>query len=781
VRTNLSEEALEDIASGKISERDDIKSRDIQLGLLGNTFGTGATVIYIGGRSDQVLRNMQDQNYITEEERLAALDELQSKQFKPARDSIRAAHFTLWVREQIEDIFQDTAEKGLIEQGGLTVQTTLDWKLQEIAERIIKRRSEDIATRYQAQNISLVALDPKTNEILAYVGNTDYADEEHGGKIDMVQVPRQPGSTFKPLVYAAAFTRGYGPATVLYDVRTKFGPNEPQNFDGGFWGLTTIRRALGGSRNIPAIKAYYLGGAEDKILDFVEKLGAPTPKQQKADGVVSDYGYTLAIGSAETPLMEMTQAYATFADYGKHRPAQVFKQITDRNKALIPIRNQDTDEEEVLDPRIAYQITSILSDVSARPGEYWQSALTVPGYQAAAKTGTSNACIEWRDASKGDCKVRKPNNLWTIGYTPDLVVGVWVGNANSAPLPDNADGLNVAAPIWKEFMIEAHKIMENPSKTFEVPDGLVQPQVSLLSGELPTDCTPVDQRRSDLFLRERAPSKNDPGCVQVEVDKVTRLLASDSCPAEAREMQSFLRPLNIEDSGVSSTILRQWQEGIDGWASAVRQRGSGSALAIAPTEKCDLSKTPGRLSKPKLEVLVPVDGGIATYPTLTPSIDFSVGSGVLSIQYEIDGTLIETVTRAPYDPALRIPRSIDAAGTHTLKVTLTDTYYNKVSKEVRFRFEEDLEAPEVNFLIPSDDISIQAGRVLRMQARATDEGGIKYVEIYWGSTLLTRLLRPPFTFEYSLAGVTPGEYTLKAVATDYGGNTDETSLQVTVE
>jgi len=781
VRTNLTDDALQRINSGDITERDDIKSKDIIPGLLGNTFGTGATVMYIGGRSDQVLRNMQDQEYITDEQRLAALDELKSKVFKPARDSIRAPHFTLWVREQVETLFEETAEKGLLEQGGLTIQTTLDWKLQEIAERIINRRREDIASTYQAQNISLVALDPRTNEILAYVGNSNYNDEDHGGKIDMAQVPRQPGSSFKPLVYAAAFERGYGPGTIVYDVRTKFGPNEPQNFDGGFWGLTTIRRALAGSRNIPAIKAYYMGGAEDTILKFVSDLGAPTPLIQKQEGIVSDYGYTLAIGSAETPLIEMAQAYSTLADYGKQKPLQVFMKITDNNQALIPLGAAAQKPKEVLDPRIAYQITSILSDVGARPGEFWQSALTVPGYQAAAKTGTSNACIEWRDVSKGDCKTRKPNNLWTMGYTPNLVVGVWVGNANSSPLPDKADGLNVAAPIWKEFMVEAHKTMQNPVKNFEMPEGLVQPQVSLLSGELPTDCTPVSQRRSELFLKEKAPTKNDPGCVQTEVDKVTRLLASDSCPAEARETQSFLRPLNIEDSRISGTILSQWQEGIDNWVGSVRERGTGSILTVVPTEKCDISKTPGRLQQPTLEILVPVQGGIATYPALSPSLEIRVGSGVLSVQYELDGKPLLTVIAPPYDPVLRIPRSVEEGGTHTLTVTVTDTYYNQVTKEVTFRFEEDLEPPEVNFLIPSDDISIQKGATLRTQTRATDEGGIKYVEIYWDHILLTRLLRPPFTFEYPLTEATPGIHTLRAVGTDYGGNTDETSVRVTVE
>ncbi|MDB4979004.1 MAG: family penicillin-binding protein [Candidatus Peribacteria bacterium] len=783
VRTTLSEQMMEKIASGKVTERSQIPDKDVIPGLLGNTFGTGGTVIYIGGRSDQVLKNMQDQKHITEAQRLAALQELGAKQFKPARQSLRAAHYTLWVRDQVDTMFKDSAEQGLLEQGGLTIQTTLDWKLQQMAETIIAKHKDDIAKRYGARNISLVAMDPKTNEILAYVGNADYNDKESGGKIDMAQVPRQPGSSFKPIVYASAFERGYGPATVLYDVQTKFGQYEPQNYEGGFWGLTSIRRALAGSRNIPAIKAYFLAGQQKNVLDVAERLGAPTPKKMLADGKASDYGPSLALGGgAEVPLVEMVHAYATFADYGHEKAVKSILKITDRNKALIPMPGASSqDNASALDPRIAYEITSILSDVSARPTEFWQSALTVPGFQAAAKTGTSNKCNKRKDPTSNisDCIDSKPNNLWTIGYTPNLVVGVWVGNADSTAMPGNADGLNVAAPVWKEFMIQAHKILPNPTKNFEVPEGIVQPQISLLSGELPTDCTPVDQRRSDIFLKENAPTKADPGCMAVEVDKLTGLLASDSCPVDGREMRSFISPLNITDSRITSGILRQWQDGISGWAGS-QKAGTGGSLSVAPTEKCDISKTPGRMTQPTLQILVPVKDGIATYPALAPLLDYKVGSGVLSVEYMLDDKVIQTVTSAPFDPVLRIPRSVDQSGSHTLKVTLTDTYYNKVSDSVTFRFEEDLQKPAVNFLIPSNDISIRKGSTLHTQIRATDEGGIKYVELYMDSQLLVRLPKPPFEFDYKL-DVPAGSHVLRAVGTDFGGNTAESSINVTVE
>ncbi|MDD5751854.1 MAG: transglycosylase domain-containing protein, partial [Candidatus Peribacteraceae bacterium] len=394
VRTRVSDEILGDILRGRITGASQISDDDVSIGLLGAAIGTGSTTVYVGGRTDQVLQDMQEQGYITEAQRLSALDELENLDFQPLRSTIRAPHFVLRVRDQVEDILGSQTEKDILERGGLTITTTLDWRMQEIAEKIVANHQEDVLNRFGAHNIALVALDPKNRDVLAYVGNTDYSDEEHGGKIDMAQAPRQPGSSFKPIVYAAAFQQGYTPATVLYDVATKIGDDMPQNFDGKHMGLLTIRQALGASRNIPAAKAFFLAGGEQPILELARDLGAPTPLAQRgtltgSGGGVFEYGWPLALGAAETPLIEMLQAYATFADGGAYRPLQTILKVEDRKGNLLYAAEYEKEKRQVLDPRIAYQITSILSDVSVRPTEYWQQQLTVGGYEAAAKTGTS--------------------------------------------------------------------------------------------------------------------------------------------------------------------------------------------------------------------------------------------------------------------------------------------------------------------------------------------------------------------------------------------------------
>lgn len=781
VRTTVTEDVLARISAGKITKTSQLDDDDVSIGLMGGMLGTGSHLLYVGGRTDQVLENMVSQGMITDAERTEAVTELKTITFQPSRESIRAAHFVLWTKDQVEKMFQSSADKGILEQGGLTIQTTLDWELQQAAEKAVTKFRESHRKIYMAQNIALVAMDPVTKEILAYVGNADYSDQENEGKVDMALAPRAPGSTFKPLIYASAFLKGYGPATVLHDVKTKFGDYEPQNFEGGFWGITTIRKALGGSRNIPAIKAYFLGGEEDALLSLASSMGVTTPLLRKpAEG----YGPSMAIGAAETPLLEMVQGYATLADGGLFKPAVSIRKITDVRGALLPIPGDfdpGLESKEVLDPRVAYEVTSILSDKTARPGEYWQSILSVAGTEAAAKTGTSNKCLEFDE--KKNCKPgkRKPDNVWTVGYTPMIVAGVWAGNATSDPLSDKADGINVAAPIWKEFMSQAQKIFvarsqkENlPLKTaFDRPDGLLDVQASLLSGELPTECTPVEMRKSDVFLRENAPTLADPACVTIEVDKVTGLLASDSCPAEARETKSFYVPKSILADRWPS-----WEQGVQTWA---KEAGSGAnlPLPIAPTEACDISMTPGRLEKPSIRLLTPGDGGTASYPSFHPTFDAEVGSSIREVTFEIDGKHLETFTGAPFDGAVRVPRSISEAGMHELTVTLTDEYYNTAKDTVRFSFRNDSGGPSVRLISPEAGASVPKGTEVSMQAVADDtEGGIKYVEFYLDGILLTRKPKSPYELTYPIDNA--GTHRIRAVAVDLAGNTTEDEIRIEV-
>lgn len=856
VRTTLSAKGEERFRQGEIRSIDDVRDDDFWIGLVGECFKEVAETsgvetpdeaeprraslseesatetcngVYIGGRTDQVLRNMQDQGFIGEEERLNALDELQTITFERARENIRAPHFVMWVREKIKEQFRDQFDAGFLESGGLRITTSLDWDIQQIAEGVINEIGQTNIDLYGAHNAAILAADPESGHILAYVGNRDYWDEETDGNVDIVQAPRQPGSSFKPFSYAAAFLNGYSPATVLYDVPTKIGDDEPENFDSKFMGPLTIRKALGASRNIPAAKSFFLAGGEDAVVGLAASMGIPTARDRKnelteARGEPYEYGWPLSLGAAEIPLYEMVQGYATFARAGKTLDFVSILKIEDRDGNILyeSSGEAEEDEEDVLDPRAAYMITSILSDESVRPAGYWRDQLTVPGFKTAAKTGTSNKCLE-RDEETNVCTDSKPDNTWTIGYTSNLVAGAWSGNASGGVLYVKAAGLDTASPIWRRFMISAHRQFEAEPKEFEIPEDLESAQVSELSGELASSCTPESLRRADIFFKGDAPKEFDSACRQIEVDKLTGLLASDECPAEVREAGSFLAPRSALPDR-----WPLWEQAVQSWARDLSRspvhskrklpdlmepinmeeekesifwkvvgvneedgkpirkfRGTGAflplPLPLAPSEECKLSLTPGRLTKPTLKILSPSHGGTATAPSFRPQIEFTVGNAVRSVKYELDGRVVaNALSGSSLEPLIRLPRRFETEGIHNLKVTLTDSYFNQVSSSVRFTFKEDAGIPQVRILAPPDGAVLKLGQEITIIAEARDPGGfVDRVQFFLGDQLLTTRRSSPFQVTFTL-DADPGETVIRVVGIDAARNegVDEVGVEI---
>ena len=721
VRSILSEEGERRRAQGKVSDASDLRDEDFWIGLVGATIGE-TSGFYLGGRTDQVLQNMEVQGFITEEERLRALEELQTITFRRERENIRAPHFVFTVREEVENMFRNQFQEGFLESGGLKIVTTLDWKLQEAAEAIVKdvgKMNKDI---YGAHNAALLAVDRETGHVLTYVGNRDYWEEESDGNVDVIRSPRQPGSSFKPFAYAAAFLKGASPSTVLYDVPMRIGDDEPDNFDLTFWGPLTIRRALGASRNIPAAQSFFLAGGEEAIITLAEDMGLTTLRERrdalsKSSGKPYEYGWPIALGAGEVPLQEMVQGYLTFARGGRAVPLQRILRIEDRLGNILYETPEVLEERDVLDARIAYMITSILSDASVRPSDYWRTQLSVPGFQTAGKTGTSNKCLRRAPAAtsgtssfaEGKCLDLRPDNNWTLGYTPEIVAGAWVGNASGGAMFVKASGLDTASHIWRPFMIAAHKTLTTPQTTFNVPAGLTSTEISELSGKLSAPCTPLDKRRADIFLEGQAPKEFDDACIEVEVDKLTGLLASEECPAEAREKGNFFTPKSIfaATRPELERSVQKWAADLaSGTGSTFRRptggiRGSGAflplPLPLVPQEVCKLSLTPGRLIKPTVRILSPSESQPGEYPIFEPKITYTVGNAIKEVVFELDSRIVaRTGSGESVQPRIRLTRRFEVSGTHTLKVTLTDSYFNQVTDEVRFRFVEEREAENVN-------------------------------------------------------------------------------------
>ena len=446
--TTLSKETLQGIYETKdITSQTQIHQEDIRIGLLEKQIRIGGEVVSFPGRTNVVLKAMRDQGYISKEEWSSATEELSNIDILERRDPISAPHFVLGIREVIED--QINAREELELEDGIIVETTLDPLLQKLAEEVIAKEHQRVKQNFGAHNLSLIALDPRSGELLAYIGNSSFFDTEHSGQMDIARRPRQTGSAFKPFVYAMLMEQGYTPESRIYD--TPLNPKTYQPFSRGFYGRMNIRSALGRSRNTPAVRAFYAAGGEDAVLSFAEQIGITSPKIRKEIARKYDpkfkYAWSLVLGAGEASLLEMVEGYGMLAHGGIHQSLIGIRAISNRNGALLYAPTQT--RKRVISQKSADAITDILRDETARE-PLWRTAMHLPG--TALKTGTGNICTKRRESR---CRELLTNNTWTFGYTDDLVVGVWVGNADNTPLTGEANALEVAVPVWKAFMKQA--------------------------------------------------------------------------------------------------------------------------------------------------------------------------------------------------------------------------------------------------------------------------------------------------------------------------------------
>lgn len=429
-------------------------------------------------------------------------------------------HHPHWVY-YITSILENTYDPQTIYRSGFTVYTTLDPELQDFAQNVVREQVDLLAGKH-VTNGALIALQPYTGEILAMVGSADFDNKDIQGEINMSVSPRQPGSSIKPLTYVAAFEKGWTPATLIWDVPSEFPPSgdpndprdpyEPVNYDEKFHGPVTVRTALANSYNVPAVKTLDFVGIydnpdtekEEGLIPFAQRLGISTLTR-------NDYGLALTLGGGEVTLLDLTGAYATFANGGRRVPPVAITRIEDYQGNLI-YEYQQPAGEQVIRPEHAYLISSILSDTNARvPGFGTSPVINLP-FKAAAKTGTTN---DFRDN-------------WTLGYTPDLAIGVWVGNADYTPMQDTT-GLSGAAPIWAEVMQQGIQYLTggNPSG-FSRPAGIVERVICSVSGTEPSKYCP--SQRSEYFAADQLPLTSDEDLwEEVVVDTWTNKLWTSEC------------------------------------------------------------------------------------------------------------------------------------------------------------------------------------------------------------------------------------------------------------
>ncbi|MCR4329210.1 MAG: transglycosylase domain-containing protein [Candidatus Roizmanbacteria bacterium] len=525
---------------------------------------SGVKDAYIS-RTKEVLRRMREDGYITKTQEVDLGNSIKKvKFFGNSEDNIQATHFVFYVKDELDKMLSDNA----LYQRGLVIRTTLDLDLQKEVEEIVKEEIKN-AKSLDISNGAVVVMKASTGEILAMVGSYDYNDKQFG-KFNATLGLRQPGSTLKPFTYALAFENNYSPASTIMDVKTTFQsgqntdekPYEPVNYDGKYNGPVQMRFALGSSLNIPAVKTLASVGIENllqKLYDAGLKTLEPTNENMKR------FGLSLTLGGGEVTLLDLTSAYTTFANGGfATSPSGLVDVQTYGNKKLFT--QPKTVKKQVFSKEVSFLISHILSDNIARnitfgPNNY----LVIPGKTVAAKTGTTDD---------------KRDN-WTIGYTKDIVVGVWVGNNDNTKMnPNLTSGVSGAAPIWRRVFIYALShgykdgIIDKPSTV----DALT---IDSQFGGLPYKDFPT---RSEYFIKGTEPSDTSPSYKLLKISKSTGKLANDYEVSHNDFDEKLFFVVNETDP-LSLDGTNRWQEGIDSWA-----REQSDDRWKPPTEISDSNK-----------------------------------------------------------------------------------------------------------------------------------------------------------------------------------------------
>ena len=513
---------------------------------------------------------------VDQETAARAAQAIEEYNFQRSSGSLRYPHWVTYIRSLLEAKY----DPQVIYRSGFTVYTTLDPGLQDEAQKIVKAQVDSLAD-HKVSDGALVAIRPLTGEILAMVGSADFYNEAISGQVNMAtSQTRQPGSSIKPFTYITAFEKGWTPATVIWDVPSEFPPSgqandprtpyKPVNYDATFHGPVSVRTALANSYNIPAVKTLnYVGIFENPdapgqggLVPMLRRVGITSLTR-------NDYGLSLTLGGGEVSLLEMTGAFAVIANGGRRVPPVAISKIVDHSGNVV-YQYVPPPGEQVIRVEHAFLMSSILSDTRARVPAFGTNPVINLPFPAAAKTGTTN---DFRDN-------------WTMGYTPDVAVGVWVGNADYTPMKETT-GVTGAAPIWAQFMKTAIAQLTGGNPTpFSKPPAVVERVVCAVSGTEPSEWCP--EQRTEFFASDQLPpAKENDLWKKGLVDSWTGLWSSPACSNFTDERLAI---------NVSDPFAQKWlTTNKDGKAWAEKMKFT-TPIFFAPPRECKATDSRANLS-----------------------------------------------------------------------------------------------------------------------------------------------------------------------------------------
>ncbi len=552
-------------------------------------------------RQTQLLDLMVKDGFITREKAKEAKQEKLTLVHN--KNKMKAPHFVSYVLEELENLHIHSNQ-------GINMYTTLDYPTYSLSEDVAKIWVNRLREQHDLHNASLVLIKNTTGEIIDMLGGIDYFDTKNAGEVNMTVALRQPGSALKPITYATAFMQGYTPATLIIDApkvyKTKKGEGyTPNNYDGRYHGLVLAREALASSLNLPAVEMLSHVGIPS-FLNTAHSLGITTLHQEDR------YDLSLTLGGGEIKLLDLTNVYASFARSGEYKAPYAIEKITSDEGNLLYQHKTDQGIQVLgkTGKQIAYLISNILSDPQARLLGFYEKNPLVLSHPAAVKTGTTT---DWHDT-------------WTVGYTPDFTVGVWVGNNDNHAMKD-ITGVVGAAPIWNQFFEEFLK--GKPVEQFTQPQGINTVQICKLNGLLPDTLCP--SKMSEIFINGTEPKKISSIYKKVKIDKRNALLAGVSCPTEY----------------IEERILINYPPEVYTWAfennqDVIPQQYSPFCVG----NQTNSSRTFIEITYPRAKTVFENAPDLVSNQGII--FEANVSANVTEVQWYLDGTLFKTAINFPY-------------------------------------------------------------------------------------------------------------------------------------
>jgi len=721
---------------------------------------------FLWWRTTFALEKMYKLWYISEEEKKQWIEDLLNYKFKKNIEKIKAPHFVMWVKENLEKEFW----KEILKKWWLKIFTTLDLDLQEKAEELVAKNAKYNKKHFDAENQSLLTVDTKNWEILAMVWSRNYFDDEIDGQVNIMTSKRLAWSTFKPFAYTAMLLNWYSPYSIVFDTKTNFWEKwhdyEPQNFDWKFMWPLSLWKALWNSRNIPAIKAGLVWWIE-KTYNIAKSMWI------KFENSYDWYWASLPLWTVWVEWIDLLWAYVTFVNNWEQIKFNSILKIIDQHWVVLKKNNENNEKKSVLNPEIAYQITKMLSDPNNR-WKWWNSRMQLKWRVNTAKTWTSNKSVQKPWYKK---PIIMPLDWWTVWSTPQYSTIVWSWNNDWRTMNIHWSWRWTSAKTWKEFMEFLHKWKD--VEKFKKPDWVKLIKIAKLSWLLPSKNTPKDLIQTWFFSTLNIPKTYDNSLKFVDIDLVSKKLPSNFTPEDAIWKAAVLNLHSLKPYD------KRWEQPVKEWMQEhsrefLKDFWIKDILANIPTEVDNIHTRENTLFWPKISISSPADWWNISKKWFSVIPEISSKKSITRVDYYLNWELNTSSFNYPYIWNIKLPDNIAISSKISLKIKVFDELYNSSEKTISLKIWEDDKPPYTEIVRPLASQELVAWSTFEVKTLTYDQWWqIQNVIFYLDWKEIWKVSKSPFSQKIEIPRLV-WEHKIKVIAIDTAWNSsfDEKNIKV---